>query len=184
MNSELENNMISTIEQHLRIKYGSELFSNSDAVNVAFEVVEDEIDSHVVEEKAKEAKKIVHKISRDLRTIVARQVVGITYDDAINSVIAARKHFLLSSELTIYPRPTKAYSGKCEPHDPWNLHCNAGDVKNFIQGKPVKEDDVEIIRDLDRADLLLGFVIMGDVDRQAVTATPFDGYLGEYQGLF
>ncbi len=122
-----------------------------------------------------------------VRELLASQLIGLTFQEVIETTYMAVKRFLGRTELDIVPKPTKAYSGECQPHDLWNLLCNlfsASMAAKEIEEALTAPEDLELLRNLRRSEQMLVFLNHDDVVRvEDIDGKPYDGRIREPEWL-
>jgi hypothetical protein len=112
------------------------------------------------------------------RRLIAEQLRGMTLQDAIKVITEGVRRLTATGELEIVPKPTKAFSGYCDPHDPWNLICNAIKVEKAVSERDadlVADEDIRLIAEIRKAHQLLHFVVAKEVLIEDFDGVPFDG---------
>jgi hypothetical protein len=121
------------------------------------------------------------------RRLVASQLRGLTLQDLIATAESAAVRFLGKHELAIVPKPTKAFSGYCEPHDAWNLLSNIYDAERKAREEdPAKLSgkDLRLLADMKKCQQLLSMVHEKEVLPGDIVGKPFDGSIREQQWLY
>lgn len=114
----------------------------------------------------------------DVQALVARQLTGMTYSQVIDTVTNANSQFRGLTSLETVPKPTLAYTGECELHDPWNLYCNSHRSSKAAKGQSaITSEQQALALELKRADQLLLFIVNNEVDLDDIRDKPFSGRL-------
>lgn len=181
MKSHLEDDLINLIEGTISRLAGKEVLTSARAYEIVYDAARDRI---LVADKNnqnplstlfavhKELKPFYHRV----RSIVARQLIGLTYDHTKQAVIDACEVFLGRQDLTIAPKPTLAFTGYCDTFSIWNLYCNGTDARRNVNEKSC---DRALLYRLDQSIELLGFILNGEVRVSDVIASAFNGTLTE-----
>jgi hypothetical protein len=127
------------------------------------------------------ARDVYYQSYSTARQLVAAQLIGITFQEAIETTEKAVLRFLDRSELEIVPRPTLAYTGECEPHDIWNLLSNSFSAMKTAEQKKalLSGDDLFLLKALRRSEQLLLMISQRDVLPEDVDGKPYDGKIHE-----
>jgi hypothetical protein len=130
-------------------------------------------------EKRRAIMDILHEAYPAAREIVARQMIGITFEQMVDTLTRARERFHGTRELAITPKPTLAYTGECEPLDPWNLYSNAvhADIaaKKALEIGALSDTDEDLLNEIERTKQVLHFIIQREIKVEDITGQPFDG---------
>jgi hypothetical protein len=129
---------------------------------------------------------VQYEAYQSVRLLVAAQLRGLTLQDLIATTEHGVVRFLGKSELEIAPKPTKAFSGYCEPHDVWNLLCNlfeAGRKARETEVGAMTPDDIRLAQDMKRCEQLLLLLNEHDVPLEDVDGKPYDGSVRDPQWL-
>ncbi len=120
------------------------------------------------------------------RQLVADQLRGLALQDLISTTERGLARFLGRPDLEIVPKPTKAFSGYCEPHDVWNLLCNLFEAERKAREAEMgakTSDDIRLLQDMKRCEQLLLLLNEQDVRLEDVDRKPYDGSIREPQWL-
>lgn len=187
-----EQELIDAILDRIRAAIASlpegSILASSEAFTLANEV----IDRHVAERALVMTEVEARRWSRDIhyaayqpaRLMVADQLRGLTLQDLISVTEKGAARFLDRAELKVMPKPTKAFSGYCEPHDPWNLLSNAFHAERAARENDrssMTADDIRLMEDLKRSQQLLFLLSQQDVLAEDIDGKPYDGTVREPQ---
>lgn len=164
------------------------------ASNEAFTIANEMIAQNVAERGLVMTDVEFRRYSRDIhyaayqpaRLLVAAQLRGMTLQDLISMTERGAARFLDRAELKVMPKPTKAFSGYCEPHEPWNLLSNAFHAERAARETDrgsMTRDDIRLMEDLKRCQQLLFLLSQRDVLPEDIDGNPYDGSVREPQWL-
>jgi hypothetical protein len=162
-----------------------EILTSSEAFEFAKDIVtKDALDRGMdiaTAEFRKHARDIYFLSYASSRKLVAEQLIGITFEQAIETTVKAVLRFLGQPDLKIVPRPTLAYSGECEPHDIWNLLSNSFHAMKAAEENKaaLSSADRTLLQDLRRSEQLLHMISQNDVLREDVQGKTYDGNIRE-----
>lgn len=162
------------------------------ASSEAFELATDTVAQSVAERGLVMTDVEFRRFSRDVqyeayqpaRLLVAAQLRGLTLQDLISTTERGVARFLKKPELEIVPKPTKAFSGYCEPHDAWNLLSNtfhAERAAHDADKDSLSAEDIRLMEDLKRAQQLIFLLTQQDVLPEDIDGKPYDGTVREPQ---
>lgn len=187
-----EQELIDEILDKIRGAIASQPDGSILASSEAFTLANEVIDRHVAERGLVMTAAETKRWSRDIhyaayqpaRLMVAGQLRGLTLQDLISTTEKGAARFLDSAELQVTPRPTKAFSGYCEPHDPWNLLSNALHAEQAAREtdrNSLTADDIRLMDDLKRVQQLLFLLSQQDVLAEDIDGKSYDGSVREPQ---
>lgn len=189
-----EQELIDAIVDRIRTTIAGLPEGSSLTSSEAFTIANEMIEKNVAERGLVMTDVEFRRWSRDIhyaayqpaRLLVAAQLRGLTLQDLISTTEEGVARFLKKAELKLMPRPTKAFSGYCEPHEPWNLLSNAFHAEKAARDTDLdtmSADDVRLMEDLKRCQQLLFFISQQDVMVDDVDGKPYDGAIREPQWL-
>lgn len=154
--------IISSLRAAIAKLPGGETMSMGDAVELATDVAEECLGGRPPERltMTKDVRNALEAAYGDVRGTVARQVIGMTLQEAISIIEQSTSHFLKQETLTFFPRPTLSFTGYCKPHDIWNLTSNGLNARKAALEAALVEDQewTSLRQRLDRAMVFLGLV--------------------------
>lgn len=188
----LEQELIDAILDRIRAAIASlpegSILASSEAFTLADEVIDRHIAGHgivMTEVEFRRWSRDIHYTAyQPARLMVAAQLRGLTLQDLISITEKGAARFLDRAELKVMPKPTQAFSGYCEPHDPWNLLSNAFHAERAareIERNSMTADDIRLMEDLKRAHQLLFLVSQQDVLAEDIDGKPYNGTVREPQ---
>jgi hypothetical protein len=184
-NEELATAIADEVKNAIAALPTGEILTSAEAFEFAKNVVtQDALDRGMVIETVefrRHARDIYHLSYASSRKSVADQLIGMTFEQVVQTTEQAVLRFLQLPELKIVPRPTLAYSGECEPHDIWNLLSNSIGAMQAAEGRKatLSNEDRRLLGDLRRSQQLLHMISQNDVLLEDVQGKPFDGNIRE-----
>ncbi|TLX16131.1 hypothetical protein [Rhizobium sp. MHM7A] len=149
------------------------------AQRIADKAVSNEMPDLPETEKKRAVLAILHEAYPTAREIIATQFIGMTFEQIVDIIKQARERFQGTRELAITPKPTLAYTGECEPLDPWNLISNAIHADLAAKEAQAKGDwndaDEELANEIERTQQMLHFICQREVNVGDITGKPFNG---------
>lgn len=151
------------------------------AQRIAEASVSDEMPDLPEKERKRASLAILQEAYPAARGIIASQLIGMTFEHIVDIVTKARERFQGTRELAITAKPTLAYTGECEPLDPWNLISNA--IYADLAAKEAqakgdwKDTDEELANEIERAQQMLHFICQREVNVDDISGKPFDGVI-------
>lgn len=149
------------------------------AQKIADAAVEKENPELTANDKRRASLSILHDAYPTAREIIASQLIGMTFEQVVETIQDAKERFQGTRELAITPRPTLAYTGECEPLEPWNLYSNVLHAENAAKDARSQGNwtasDATLLNGIERAHQMLHFICQREINVADITGQPFTG---------
>ncbi len=183
MSAALRTEVLNAIDKRLGQLEVTGVLTTSAAYELAYDIARNSISAEEADlldpvKTLSAVNKLLNPFFSEVRELVAGQLIGMSFEDVISIIENSMEVVFNNRNLVIVPLPTLAFTGYCQPHDPWNLFCNAGEIEQAAALKPGTE---KLRRDLALAKQMLHFIMNKEIDLEDVKAAKFTGVLKQPQ---